>query len=425
MSNYFMTLADRIILSFSSTEAFVAASSAHPILHMNSRAMTAFIVMSNVFIGQFHGAKNYLQISKVVWQTLLTSFLYYIILIPLACNARSFLATTVADLGTPYLSISLLFLPFYFAGFGAIGAFFIGIGQTKIVPAVTLISNLINIFLDIIFIPIWGIRGAAYATGIAQIISFLIFLKSFWQTKYKVQFATHKPRFSLKIFKKIIVVGIPNALNSLINSGGVAVCTQIVAAVSLQEDLLAYSISSSIYAFFWFFLDGLGKGVCTMSANFLGKNQVNNIFKLAKAVILLVGLFALVTAVFMVIFPNVTLKPFHFQSVSPAFLKNFHRMLFWTWLALVADGIRWMLQNTLIAANDVSFTVVSNITCFWLTAAIPVIIFVYHFRIGGAILCWQLFTLDPCCRIISNITRIRSERWQRKAQSISQNVLKI
>lgn len=428
MSNYFMTLADRMIVSSASTDAFIAITNSHPILWMNIRAFMAFIIMTSVSIGQFNGSKNFLQIRKVVWQTIAIVFLYYIVLIPCALNAKIFLADTIEELGSQYLSISLLFLPFHLAGFGAIGSFFLGIGKTKIIPKIVLLSNLVNIGLDCVLIfgigpiPALGIRGAAYATGIANILSFIIFMCAFLRKEYRDKFQTHRPKFSLSILKINVTIGLPNALNSLINSGGLALVTQIVAKSVSSEELLAFSIASSIFSFFWFPLDGLGKGVCTLCSNYIGRNQLHLIYQLGKSVIISLLIFVILTAVIMVIYPSLIVKLFYTEQITLEFFQHVKWMLFWTWLALLAEGVRWMLQNTLIAANDVRYTVVSNILCFWISAACPIIIFLYYFRVGGAVLCWQFFTVDPCCRAISNMTRLCSSKWKCKATAIAQGL---
>jgi Na+-driven multidrug efflux pump len=149
----------------------------------------------------------------------------------------------------------LLFLPFNLAGFGAIGSFFLGIGRTQIVPVVVLLSNMINIILGLFLIFGWGegsegvvgacralgipeicvepilkclrvigiehcdgmgARGAAYATGIAQVIAFLIFLASFLKQSYRQRYHTHRPGLSIKLMKKCLPLGITNAINSIV-----------------------------------------------------------------------------------------------------------------------------------------------------------------------------------------------------------------
>ncbi|MDR3317708.1 MAG: hypothetical protein LBS71_02800 [Puniceicoccales bacterium] len=456
MSNYFMTLVDRIILSKYSAAAFVAASGAHPFYWANTRAMMAFMIMTGVFIGQFNGAHNYRQIGKVTWQAIFIAFAYYLVLIPCALHAKLFLADTIEDIGAPYLAIMLLFLPFNLAGFGAIGSFFLGIGRTRIVPIVVLLSNMINIILGLFLIFGWGegtegvvgacqvlgipeicvepilkclrviglghcdgmgARGAAYATGIAQVIAFLIFLASFLQQSYRQRYHTHRPELSVKLMKKCLPLGIPNAINSILNSGGFAIVYQIIAKVCTEEDLLAFTIANSIYLFFWFFVDGLGKGLCTTCSNYIGSNRMQPIFNVAYAVVKLLLIFAGVTAIFMIIEPRWVIHLFSDATVT----VRFRWVFFGAWVALIAESFRWMLQNILISGGDVRFTVISNVSCFWLAAFTPIYILVYCLRWGGALLCWQFFALDSCARILSDSLRLRSKTWRCKAMKSAQS----
>jgi MATE family multidrug resistance protein len=426
MSNYFMTLADRIILSRYATDAFVAVGFSHPFYWANARAMMAFVSVTGVFIGQFYGARNYRQIRKIVWQTIFIAFAYYIVLIPCAWNAKIFLADTIKDLGAPYLSITLLFLPFHLAGFGAIGAFFLGIGVTRIVPVVILISNSINILLDFLLIfglcgfPELGIRGAAYATGISQLVAFIIFLYKFLGRSYRRRYLTHIPRISIKLIKKCLPLGIPNAISSILNSGGFAIVSQIIAKVCSADDALAFTIANAIYLFFWFFADGLGKGLCMICSNCIGRNEMHIIFDAARSAVKLLLVFAGFTAIFMVISPRLTLHLFYREEVTDLFFLNFRWMLFVAWVAVVVDAFRWMFQNILIAADDIHFAVISNVACFWLAAFVPIFLFVYILHWWGAIFCWQCFILDSCARIVSDFFRIHSMAWKQKALEAAQ-----
>jgi MATE family multidrug resistance protein len=426
MSNYFMTLADRIILSQYDTNTFIAVCFSHPFYWANTRAMMAFISVTSVFISQFYGARNYRQIRKIVWQTIFIAFAYYIVLIPFAWNAKIFLADTVEDLGAPYLAITLLFLPFHLAGFGAIGAFFLGIGLTRIVPLVILISNLINILLDFLLIfglcgfPEMGIRGAAYATGISQLVAFLVFLCKFLAKPYRRRFLTHVPKFSLKLIKKCLPLGIPNAISSILNSGGFAIVSQIIAKVCSADDALAFTTANSIYMFFWFFADGLGKGLCTICSNCIGRNEQQIIPRAASSVLKLLLIFACFTAILMIICPRLALDLFYRETVTDSFFTNFRWMLFAAWVAVVVDAFRWMFQNVLIAADDIYFAIISNISCFWLAAFVPIFLFIYILHWGSALFCWQCFVLDSSLRIIVDFLRIRSATWKQKVEKAAQ-----
>jgi MATE family multidrug resistance protein len=387
--------------------------------------MMAFTLMTGILIGQFHGARNYRQMGQIVWQTIFISFAYYIVLIPCALYGEAFLAPSISELGVPYLSITLLFLPFHWAGFGAIASFFLGIGRTAVVPFVILLSNGINIALDYLLIfgngkiPPMGIRGAAYATGISQFIAFLIFFYIFLKKRYRRRYRTHVPKFSLELVKRYLPLGIPNAVNSIVNSSGFAIIFQMVIQFCSPEDVLAFSISNSIYLFFWAFVDGLGKGMSALCANYIGKNQVPILLKIARLVVKILFIFALLTLIMMVGGSSFMGRLFCIDGAGDTFFLRLRWVLFGTWIALTMDAFRWILHSILISANDVCFTVATNISCFWMLAFTPIYLSIYIFRWGGALFCWQCFALDSLCRIVLNCFRFRSELWWRKAEEVT------
>ena len=50
-------------------------------------------------------------------------------------------------------------------------------GKYKKLQFINIFRAILNIILDIVFINIWGIKGPAYATALALIITFFIMMK--------------------------------------------------------------------------------------------------------------------------------------------------------------------------------------------------------------------------------------------------------
>jgi MATE family multidrug resistance protein len=424
MSNYLMGLADRIILAKYSTESFTAASGAHPFYWSNMRTMMAFIAVTSVFVGYFNGMKKYHHIGNVVWQTIFVSFAYWIILIPMIIYAKAFLAEPIEELGTQYLRITLAFLPFSLAGFGSIGSFFVGRGETLIMPLVLIVSNLINIVADIVLVfgkfgmPELGIRGAAYATGLSNVTAFVIFLLIFLKKNYVEKFQTNVAKLSPNLLKRCFSIGLPNSMNSLINSIGTAIIFQIIAKFCSNDDLVSYSIVSSVYMFFWFVLDGIGKGICSIASNSIARGEIQTIKRLFFSSLKITCLFAVITSFFMIINKGIVISWFSNNDYQKNADNSLNFMLLWTWITIVIESIRWSLQNILISAGDTKFTTISNILCFWLFAFLPTTVLICKFGYGAAV-CWPFFAFDNVIRILSNLRRITSLKFKNKIMNLS------
>jgi Na+-driven multidrug efflux pump len=156
-----------------------------------------------------------------------------------------------------------------------------------------------------------------------------------------------------------------------------------------------------------------------LCAKYIGKNQAQIVLKITRLTIKILFVFALLTLFMMVGGFRLIGHLFCVDGVADTFFPHLRRVLFWTWVALSADAFRWMLHNILISADDVRFTVGTNIACFWLLAFPPIYLFIYIFNWGGAAFCWQCFTLDSSIRIVFLALRFRSARWWRKVAEVA------
>ena len=79
--------------------------------------------------------------------------------------------------------------------------------KTKILGSLTFISAILNIGLNLIFIPIWGIYGAAIATLCAQIL-YMILTYRYAQKAYHIPYEIKKLAIIISVASIIILLGI-------------------------------------------------------------------------------------------------------------------------------------------------------------------------------------------------------------------------
>ena len=86
-----------------------------------------------------------------------------------------------------------------------------GLGDSRTPLYFLIISTVLNIGLDLLFIVVlgWGIEGAAYATLIAQGVSFIVSV--FYLNKYHdlIKFNLREFSFDREIFRQSIRIGMP------------------------------------------------------------------------------------------------------------------------------------------------------------------------------------------------------------------------
>ncbi len=155
-------------------------------------------------------------------------------------------------------------------------------GFPVLATACMCLGAITNIGLDYIFVIKlnWGINGAAWATGIAQVTSFVIFFIHFMGKKSNLKFVKVKP--DLSVYKIIIPLGLPDCIMEV--SSGVTVFMYNIVLVKLigNSGVVIYTIISYIFNLVLMTMAGISQGIQPLISYALGENNYKNIKKLYK-----------------------------------------------------------------------------------------------------------------------------------------------
>tara|TARA_B100000575_G_scaffold103499_1_gene82495 strand:+ start:538 stop:1881 length:1344 start_codon:yes stop_codon:yes gene_type:complete len=150
-----------------------------------------------------------------------------------------------------------------------------GEGETKIPMVIGLIGTFLNLILDPIFIFYleYGVRGAALATVISQLVMliaylFIIFIK---KSTY-ITFNISNFKYSSSIISKILNIGVPSSLSMLIISFGQVVMNRILINYS-TEAVAAYQIVSRIDMLLFMPILGIAIALTTIVGMFYGAKE--------------------------------------------------------------------------------------------------------------------------------------------------------
>lgn len=130
-----------------------------------------------------------------------------------------------------------------------------------------------NIFLDWLFIfPMgMGLKGAAIASGLGQLLAFCILISHFIRKKGQLKICRYKP--SAVLVKKICKRGIPECVSQL-NTPVTAFCYNWVLAGTLGDiGVSTFSILSFIYSLANAILSGISQGLQPLWGNAFGKKD--------------------------------------------------------------------------------------------------------------------------------------------------------
>lgn len=266
-----------VVGNFSSADAAVrtailsGVNIGSQITHLVAMAVSGLTVSGTVLVGQYIGARK----EKDASQTVGTMFsMLGIAAIVLTAVMIALSAPLLRLLNTPaesfahaqeYLIICLCGTLFIF-GYNAISSIQRGMGDSVRPLYFVGIACLVNVVLDLLFVKgmNMGAAGAAWATVIAQAISFLIAAVYLSRSKFVFDFKPASFRIQKEKMRMMIKLGIPSSVQSIIvnisflvmsavvNSIGGVVASAAVGIVGKFNSfaiLPAVAMSSSISAY--------------------------------------------------------------------------------------------------------------------------------------------------------------------------------
>lgn len=197
---------------------------------------TGFAAGCGVIIAQYFGAENEKQVKESAG-----TGIFFLMILGIATSVLSIIISRPAyvhlihvpddflELTLVYFRIYSLGLVFQF-GYNIFSSVLRAIGDSAATLYFLLISSVINIVLDIIFVAVfsWGVAGAAVATVISQAASFIA-AYFYMIKKYPIfRFTLSDYKWNTKIILKTIKIGLPMTLQLAVISIGLTLIQRAV-----------------------------------------------------------------------------------------------------------------------------------------------------------------------------------------------------
>ncbi|CRX39172.1 MATE family efflux transporter [Estrella lausannensis] len=366
MSASVMLFVDRLLLSRYSVDSLNAATSSGTAAYAVILLFMAIAAISEVFVGRFHGESRLTELGKPVWQMIWFS----ILTTPFFLAAGFFLPPLIFQ-GSPlyheessYFWMLMVYSPLFCLNV-ALAGFFVGSGKMKVVTLFCLIANVLNVLLDFILIfgagpiPPLGIKGAAIATGTAEAVNILGLSLLFFRRDMREKYGTAPQPVDLPLMLQCINVGLPSAILLTVEVAAHFSFFKILSFSGALEWTVA-SMVQSFYFLIMFLIDGLSRGVSTVSANLLGAKEPNYIPKVLRAAVTLQVLFSALLLLFVCLFSD-TIVDLFFNERDETLLSNTHFLtmagncFLLMSLFFLFFGISRILTGHLTAALDTRF----------------------------------------------------------------------
>lgn len=420
LSSNLLYFIDRMILAYYSVNSMNAAAISGNFVAIFSFVFVSIAGISEVYVGQNNGQKNYSNLAIPVWQMIYFALLGLVILFPFGYFAEyiNMLPQYCEKEGLEYQQI-LIPLASVPAIKVALGSFFIGQGKTRIITYSVVTGAITNVILDILFvfgyksiIPEMGCKGAAIATVISELVQILILSIVFFNSNNRLRYGTLRSfRFNKEIFKGCIKLGYPMATGRIFELLAWHLIYVTISYVSKEQSIIQ-GICVSIYIFFAFIADGISKSSATISANLIGQKDLNSIRKTLKTFFKLVIVFGAIIAIPLAIFPRsilyfLDMAHDDISALYPSMIIIFKILV----INIMLEAFAAALWGVLLSGGDTKYPTVSNLCSLWGLVVLPVALLYYFNLLTSAIVIYGLTTAWGVCISWIFYKRYQTLKW--------------
>ena len=279
-------IVDSIIVgNFIGKQALAAVGASFPIIFLLVSLVLGIATGSTIVIAQYFGAKKLENVQKTVDTLIIVLFFASIIISGLGIIFSKQIFTLIGlppelmNDATNYLNIYMLGFIIFF-GFQGLSAVLRGIGDSKTPVYFLILATLINVALDLLFIVNFklGVKGAAYATILSQLIAYIgitIFVNK--RNKY-IKLHFFKLKFDKYIFKQSMRIGTPAGIQTSFVALGMMALLAIVNKFGTTV-IAGYSIATKVDALAMLPAMNFSMAFSTFVGQNIGADKLNRVKK--------------------------------------------------------------------------------------------------------------------------------------------------
>ena len=288
--------------------ALAAVGASFPLIFLLVSLIIGLTMGSTVLIAQFYGARRLDQVKKAIDTTYIFLFVAALVCTLLGLVSSKPLLkllktpAEIFPLAQTYLQIIIAGLIFTF-GFNTISAVLRGLGNSKTPLYFLILSTLLNIVLDLVFILSfgWGVAGAAWATVIAQAVSFLL-SQIYLARRFELfRFDLKKITFDRTIFLTTLKIGLPTGIQQMLVATGMMALSRIVNNFGTTA-VAAYTAAGRIDSFASMPAMNLSAALSAFVGQNLGAGKPERVKRGYLSALAMAGVIALATTITVALF---------------------------------------------------------------------------------------------------------------------------
>jgi putative MATE family efflux protein len=225
-------MVDSIVVGkYVGSNALAAVGASFPIIFSISALAIGLTIGGSVVVSQYFGAKQYDKVRRASDTINITLFVAGIIV----GVAGWFFSEDIFKLidlpdeiladAAEYFALTMITTSIPMFCYNGVASVLRGIGNSKTPLYFLILSTIVNGGLDYVFVAKfgWGIRGAAWATAIATLLSWWATLYYLYHVRSMVRISLLHLRFDKTVFRESLRIGLPSGIQqTFVGLGGLA-----------------------------------------------------------------------------------------------------------------------------------------------------------------------------------------------------------
>ena len=281
-----MSFVDTIMVAFVGEGAVGAVVGSSLMFHVVNALMGGFLAAIVPFTSQSLSRGDRVDGARYTWQCIYVSVVMGLVGILAIPFLPAFFAAIghdplVQQMEVTYTSYRLLSLVFVLLGHAGM-FFFQGVGRSKLIMVIMIVSNMSNVLMNYLFIfgpgpfPQMGVAGAGLATFISSAMSGLLFMAAFIlgrPGRSHGSLVAWRP--SMSRLKGLVRIGIPSSLQQSLEIMAWAVWHMLMVGRLGTVQLDANGAVMEITSMAWFPVMGIGQAASSLSGWYTGRKRID------------------------------------------------------------------------------------------------------------------------------------------------------
>lgn len=290
--NSLYNIVDSYFVAQYSEDAMTALALVYPVQNLINAVTIGFGIGINAVTAYYLGAQQQEKANRAASQGVFLNFVHGVLLavvciVAMPAFLRAFTSVEpIIEQALIYSNRAFLFAPMIALSL-SFEKIFQSVGSMKETMFCMMCGFVANILLDplmifgIGFFPAMGVAGAAYATGIGQCITVVVYVALYFIRPIPVKISREYLRSDKEVSKKLYAIGIPAMLNLALPSILISALNGILAAFS-EKYVLVLGVYYKLQMFIYLTANGIIQGVRPVVGYNYGAGEykrVDGIFK--------------------------------------------------------------------------------------------------------------------------------------------------